>query len=398
MNSNLYDLDEICLKIQNKNSRSYAKEAIKCYRAGANRASISTIWNALLFDLICKFREMGNNDHQEAKKTVQKYDTAISKQDLKSLLSIEREILNKCFEWELISNNELKRLNLIKDDRNLSSHPSLEYHDSMFKPSPEQTRAHLVHAITYVLANPPLVGKHALKNIDQFFKSTYTPNEKDKFQEIFRDQFLNNANTNLSKSLFDIFVKTILKIANQENSPKYIQRVQYSFEVITIDKKILCINKFKQSFIKYFEKAYQENLVHNFFHLIAMFNDLSSIIEDGYFSQIKESINIDSIIKLDLDTVEKCFFIEDVKAKVVEIISTSDLRVTHNLFSNSDNQYCEALLLKVKLESDQNIIDHLLTNYFTRHKDYISTNFKELVNELVDINSKAQTYSCLISN
>ncbi|GAX34901.1 hypothetical protein [Nodularia sp. NIES-3585] len=52
----LADLESLLLDIADSSIRAYAKEAIDCYFAGAYRASIVSIWIAVVFDLYQKIR------------------------------------------------------------------------------------------------------------------------------------------------------------------------------------------------------------------------------------------------------------------------------------------------------------------------------------------------------
>ena len=54
----LADLDELILSCRSAAARGYMAEAVACYRAGAQRASIVATWTAVLFDFIDKLREL----------------------------------------------------------------------------------------------------------------------------------------------------------------------------------------------------------------------------------------------------------------------------------------------------------------------------------------------------
>ena len=66
----LSDLEVLLTSIKNANVRSYATDAVNCYYVGAYRASILSIWIALVLDLYKKAEYISENFNDAAAKNL----------------------------------------------------------------------------------------------------------------------------------------------------------------------------------------------------------------------------------------------------------------------------------------------------------------------------------------
>ena len=76
MTESLADIEALILRCKSEQSKEYIAEAVLCYRSGAYRAAIVSIWIAVVFDLVDKIRELalsGDGNAQTLKEQYERY-------------------------------------------------------------------------------------------------------------------------------------------------------------------------------------------------------------------------------------------------------------------------------------------------------------------------------------
>lgn len=160
------DLDELVLKVRDPESKSLFGEAVQAFRAGVFRSAVTSTWIAVVADVFSKVRELAISGDKNAAAFIQRLDTAVSSEDIPTLQKIESGILAVAAdEFELLSPQEHEDLARLQRDRNLCAHPALVSDQSLFQPTPELVRVHLVHAGSHLLRHPPVQGKSALARV-----------------------------------------------------------------------------------------------------------------------------------------------------------------------------------------------------------------------------------------
>jgi hypothetical protein len=180
------DLDELVLKCKAVQARAFIAEAIGSYRAGAFRSSIVATWIAVAYDFIDKLRQLDLTGDKQAKKYLTEFESIRKTGDVPAALRFERQILDRARELELISDLEQKDLERLREDRDRCAHPSMNWLDEAYQPSPELARLHLRNAITHLLQHPPVQGKAALERLVSEVGSTYFPRDTAKALEYLR--------------------------------------------------------------------------------------------------------------------------------------------------------------------------------------------------------------------
>ena len=182
--SHIADLDELLLQCRSGPSKAYAEEAVATYRAGAYRSCIVTTWIAVVFDIIDKMREAALFGNAEIKKKLDDFDrwqAAIAggnKAVLSQALAFERDILGYAHKkLEFIDGQQLIDLERLQDDRNRCAHPTFRRDAVPYQPSGEIARAHLCHAMTHLLQQPPVQGRAALSELRRILSSDYFPRD-----------------------------------------------------------------------------------------------------------------------------------------------------------------------------------------------------------------------------
>lgn len=206
--TNLNDLDELVTNVRDRNSREYIAEAVSAYRARAYRAAITSAWIAVTYDIIAKIRELALQSDAAAKAFVvrlEKVTTAYSRgdpQSIQSMQTMENSLLHDALNtFAFLTHQEYRDLDRLKEDRNLCAHPAFTDAELLFEPTPEQVRAHLVHAILHLLSQRPIQGKSALDRLKVDLKLATFPTAEDgvrtyldsKYLSVAKDSFTNNV-------------------------------------------------------------------------------------------------------------------------------------------------------------------------------------------------------------
>lgn len=211
----LKDLNELGQITRNQSSKQYLDEAIVSYRAGAYRASIISTWIAVCVDIIEKIKELSLGGDTVAE-SLEKRLNKIQPTDIAGMLSFERKILDfACEELELISVIEKKHLEHLKEDRHFCAHPTFSVDGSQFEPTPELTKAYIVQASSYLLANTPVKGKVIIDRLYNLIKGSSFPEDDEKaFIILSSDRYLGRVKKSSVRNLIIILLKRIFRDDN----------------------------------------------------------------------------------------------------------------------------------------------------------------------------------------
>jgi len=217
----LYDLDELILVVKNKTSRMYILEAINAYRGKAYKAAIMSTWIAVSYDIIAKIRELAGQNNKTAISFVKDLDVAITNNNITQQSVIESSLLDKAKdEFEFISKHEFEDLERLKTDRNNCAHPAFVDTENLFQPTPEITRAHIVHAILHLLQHYPTQGKSAIERILNDIRQPSFPSDKKSVSEFLVSKYLKRAKESLIRNLIVVLLKLLLKNDDQDFKDK----------------------------------------------------------------------------------------------------------------------------------------------------------------------------------
>jgi hypothetical protein len=195
----LHDLDELLLQVRNESSKTYILEGIRAYKVGANRAAIISIWIAVTYDIISKIREIAEQGDSEARSEIQGFDklrkdSKNDKSSFRKLQDFENELLSKALKnFEFINDSEFKYLERIKEDRNLSAHPAFIDSESLFNPTGELVRSHIVHSIKYLLIHKPMQGKAAFDRIMADIKRKSFPKDYESAKKYLNSKYFDRS-------------------------------------------------------------------------------------------------------------------------------------------------------------------------------------------------------------
>ena len=88
MASPLSDLDELVLRCRDEKAKSYIRESVACYKAGAFRSAIVSTWIAVSFDIIDKLKDLALTGDKEAEKQLEEFEKARQAGDIAKSLKL----------------------------------------------------------------------------------------------------------------------------------------------------------------------------------------------------------------------------------------------------------------------------------------------------------------------
>ena len=188
------DIDVLALAVRDNESRRLIGEAITAYRGGALRSAIVSTWIAVAYDVIAKARELATQGEAAPQAFVKELDGAIDADDKRKLQTFEAELITKAdSDLQLLAPHELDALVRLQRDRHLCAHPAFVVEDELYQPSPELVRAHIVHALQYLLVHAPLQGKSAIARFDADLLSPSFPATPEEINTFLRTRYLDRA-------------------------------------------------------------------------------------------------------------------------------------------------------------------------------------------------------------
>lgn len=202
--------EEMIVHCVDEEAKVHIREAIRCYEAGAYRASIVSAHVSVCFDLIAKLRSLGAGGDAVAAGMVTKLDNL--QQQLSSgnlaaisgLLAFERTLLEDFRDkFDFFGTQEFEELSRLRADRNRCAHPTFAHDALPYAPPAELARLHIRSALTYVLSQPPRQGKAALASLRATVASPYFPLTLDEAVRRLRGSEIGTARDVLVRAFVD---------------------------------------------------------------------------------------------------------------------------------------------------------------------------------------------------
>ena len=217
------DIDVLALAVRDNESRRLIGEAITAYRGGALRSAIVSTWIAVAYDIIAKARELATQGEAAPQAFVNELDGAIDADDKRRLQTFEAEMITKVdSELQLLAPHELDALVRLQRDRHLCAHPAFVVQNELYEPSPELVRAHIVHALQFLLVHAPRQGKSAIARFDADLLSPSFPTTPREIGTFLRTRYLDRAKDVLVINL----LKAILSAPFGSEKARYASKIR----------------------------------------------------------------------------------------------------------------------------------------------------------------------------
>lgn len=212
MDAGFIDLDILLTRVRNAQSKIYFRDAVKAYKAGALRSSMTAVWVALVYDLIAKYRELKAMGDPAASAFITSWDNATTSRSIPKLLELERDILEDATaNTQVINHIAHKHLMRLHEDRHLCAHPAFSTEAELFEPSPELVRLHLVNTVYLVLSQELLQGKAIFDIYDVDVQSSGFPVPHTRILDYVEQRYLDRVRVQNIRNFGTVLAKSLLK-------------------------------------------------------------------------------------------------------------------------------------------------------------------------------------------
>ncbi|TXI48303.1 MAG: hypothetical protein E6Q50_11225 [Lysobacter sp.] len=205
-------MDILLARVRNSQSKIYFLDSVKAYKAGALRAAMTSVWVALVYDIIAKYRELGAMGDTAATAFLQSWDNATITGNIRKLLQLEASIIEDATKnTQVVNQIAGKHLERLREDRHLCAHPAFSAEAELFEPSPELVRLHLVNTVELVLSQEPLQGKAIFDLFDADVQSPGFPTQTARALDYVEQRYLERVRAQNVRNFGAVLAKSLLK-------------------------------------------------------------------------------------------------------------------------------------------------------------------------------------------
>lgn len=208
----MQEIDDLVAQVRDPLSRSHIREAVVAWRAGANRAAVTTCWVAVCVDVVAKLRELESHGDRAAKRYLEKLDNAARSPHIQTRQRLEQDLLEELSRepFHLLTDRELIDFLRLKQDRNHCAHPTLHSDGEQYQPSDEQVRAHLTNVLRHLLIRAPVEGNTAVARFAEEIARPSFPRDRRKAADFVRTRYVENGRPTLLRQLVRQAVRALL--------------------------------------------------------------------------------------------------------------------------------------------------------------------------------------------
>lgn len=280
MDAHLTDLDAILLRVRERRSRDYLREAVSAYRAGAYKAAVIGTWIAVSYDILSKIREIALSGDAAAVAFIGDFDKAIQNTNRERLQKLENQLLQQASDpFGFIGPQELSQLERLKEDRNLCAHPAFSTEAELFQPRAELVRLHIVHAAEMLLITSPVQGKSIIKAFVADLASTAFPRDREQAIRYVNERYLSRLRSGVLENFATVLLKSVLRDGASETNDKD-DLLLFSLEAIQRFDRTIWNSEIRVVAERLLEELDAEKLL-NAFILIRTFPDLWSLAKEA---------------------------------------------------------------------------------------------------------------------
>ncbi|WP_137241979.1 hypothetical protein [Plantibacter flavus] len=220
----MHDISLIPQAVNSASTKPLVREVLNAFNGGAFRAALISLWVAVAVDLTNKVRDLAESGDGSAKSSIQKLDNAVLSKDIKSFLAFESSLIDLAEkELELLSAQEAIHLRRLYEDRNLCAHPAFDTDTSLFEPSAEAIRAHLVAAHRATFSRGAIAGKRRLDLLVSEINGDAWP-LYESLDDYLAARFFDGASESTSGNMLKLLIKSSIIPPTGVTSPNGVAR------------------------------------------------------------------------------------------------------------------------------------------------------------------------------
>lgn len=208
--------------IYSSKTREYFREVLSSYSNGNYRSAVVMLYSVCICDLFYKLQELKDiyNDGNSKKilEEIDKKRKPLSMEALKKNLNEEdekRKNIDAKWEKEFIDRihnetalmDDKAYLNMLhlRDNRNLSAHPSMDGGYELVSPSRETTIAHITNAVNDILSKPSIFIKSVFGMMinDLEEKKSYLMQDKMRLKSFLENKYFSRMPLPMKKKVFE---------------------------------------------------------------------------------------------------------------------------------------------------------------------------------------------------
>lgn len=217
--------------IYSSKTREYFREVLSSYSNGNYRSAVVMLYSVCICDLFYKLQELVDiYDDKGAKKILDEVDKKRNSLDINWESEFIKTIHDKT---DLMSQQAYLNMLHLKDDRNLSAHPSMDGGYELVSPSRETTIAHITNAVNDILSKPSIFIKSVFGMMidDLEEKKSYLLQDKDKLKQFLENKYFSRMSLSMEKEIF----KTLWKFSfYKKEDQKCLNNIEVNREALII--------------------------------------------------------------------------------------------------------------------------------------------------------------------
>lgn len=203
-------------KVVSPLSKEYLKEVLSSYHHGNYRSAVVVLYTVVIFDLIEKLRILKDiyNDSKASDILTEIED--IQRRNPKSS-EWERKLVELvCKKTELFDSVEERKMDYLKDIRNISAHPIYNNEYKLINPTKEETRSLIRNCFEIVFQKEPLLTKKILDELISDSKQFQSKVGSQGLGEYLDSKYFSKMNDKVKGEVFKSLWKFVFKINNDD--------------------------------------------------------------------------------------------------------------------------------------------------------------------------------------
>ena len=300
-----YSIELEAQKIEATKTREYFSEVYENYATQRYRSAVVMLWSVIVADLVHKLDYLSTTgiDSKATKilEEIKKVQDNNPRDPSWELLLIEL-IQDRT---NLIDLTELTNLKHIQEHRHLCAHPVITEGGSLFTPSQDQVRSHIMNALSAVLTKSHLMSAEVFKTLMEEVEqlSTNNPTRED-LAKFLKNKYIKKIPQLTIEKVF----KSLWRLCFKSKDQRCIDNIDINSTVLAIifsDNFRLHLEQIEKNAHEFSDIAADAP---NITHLVEFLNEFPSV-----YSQLNDSARsiIEAYSKLSANHFVACWFIHE---------------------------------------------------------------------------------------